>query len=81
MILEQELKWICEYLKIKNTKKNICEDYLDKKYIDSLGFLKFILAIEKKFKIKFNNSHFLKRDYRTPFGLSKIIKKIKKNSD
>jgi acyl carrier protein len=53
MILEQELKWICEYLKIKNTKKNICEDYLDKKYIDSIGFLKFILAIEKKFKIKF----------------------------
>ena len=61
-----------KYLKI-NKVKNINIDYLTKGYIDSLGFIKFVVSIEKKFKIKFNQKDFINRKFRTIKGLAAII--------
>ena len=70
-------KWLSKKLKIKFTNKNIKKDYLNEKLIDSLNFLNFIFAIQEKFKIKFNNNHFNKRNYRSIEGLSKLIINLK----
>lgn len=70
-------KWLSKKLKIKFTNKNIKKDYLNEKLIDSLYFLNFIFSIQEKFKFKFNNNHFKKRNYRSIEGLSKLIIKLK----
>ena len=70
-------KWLSKRLKIKFTNKNIKKDYLNEKLIDSLNFLNFIFSIQEKFKIKFNNNHFNKRNYRSIEGLSKLIINLK----
>lgn len=70
-------KWLSKKLKIKFTNKNIKKDYLNEKLIDSLNFLNFIFSIQEKFKIKFNNNHFNKRNYRNIEGLSKLIINLK----
>ena len=70
-------KGLSKKLKIKFTNKNIKKDDLNEKLIDSLNFLNFIFAIQEKFKIKFNNNHFNKRNYRSIEGLSKLIINLK----
>ena len=70
--LKKELDFIYKYLKINNSK-NVNIDYLTKGYIDSLGFIKFVVSIEKKFKIKFNQKYFINRKFRTIKGLAAII--------
>ena len=70
--LKKELDFIFKYLKINKTK-NVNIDYLTKGYIDSLGFIKFVVSIEKKFKIKFNQKDFINRKFRTIKGLAAII--------
>ncbi len=76
--LDKELNFILKYLKIHNSK-NIDIDYLAKGYIDSLGFIKFVISIEKKFKVKFDQKDFINRKFRTIKGLASIInKKLKK---
>jgi len=69
---KKELDFIFKYLKI-NKAKNVNIDYLKKGYIDSLGFIKFVVSIEKKFKIKFNQKDFINRKFRTTKGLAAII--------
>jgi len=75
--LEKEINFILKYFKIKKIK-NLNVDYFIKEYVDSLGFIKFIVSIEKAFKIKFNQKHFMDRKYRTIKGLAQIIFNEKK---
>ena len=72
--LDKELNFILKYLKL-NKKKQIDIDYLAKGYVDSLGFVKFVVSIEKKFKIKFDQKDFMNRKFRTIKGLALIISK------
>ncbi len=72
--LDKELNFILKYLKLNKTKQ-IDIDYLAKGYVDSLGFVKFIVSIEKKFKIKFDQKDFMNRKFRTIKGLALIISK------
>tara|TARA_B100000886_G_scaffold327539_1_gene275084 strand:+ start:166 stop:417 length:252 start_codon:yes stop_codon:yes gene_type:complete len=72
--LDKELNFILKYLKLNKTKQ-IDIDYLAKGYVDSLGFVKFIVNIEKKFKIKFDQKDFMNRKFRTIKGLASIISK------
>ena len=72
--LDKELNFILKYLKLNKTKK-IDIDYLAKGYVDSLGFIKFIVSIEKKFKIKFDQKDFMNRKFRTIKGLASIVSK------
>jgi acyl carrier protein len=71
---EKEINFLFKYLKIKKSKQ-IDIDYINEGYLDSLGFIKFIVYIEKNFKIKFNQSDFMHRKFRTIKGLANIIKK------
>ena len=70
--LDKELNFILKYLKLNKTKQ-IDIDYLAKGYVDSLGFVKFVVSIEKKFKIKFDQKDFMNRKFRTIKGLALII--------
>ncbi len=72
--LDKELNFILKYLKLNKTKQ-IDIDYLAKGYVDSLGFVKFVVSIEKKFKIKFDQKDFMNRKFRTIKGLALIISK------
>lgn len=72
--LDKELNFIFKYLKIDKSK-NVNLDYLTKGYIDSLGLIKFVVSIEKKFKIKFNQKDLINRKFRTIKGLASMINK------
>ena len=72
--LDKELNFILKYLKLNKTKQ-IDIDYLARGHVDSLGFVKFIVSIEKKFKIKFDQKDFMNRKFRTIKGLALIISK------
>lgn len=53
-------------------------DYIDAGYIDSIGVIKFIVEIEKKFNVEISEEDMLKEEFRTIGGLIKIIiEKIK----
>ena len=57
-------------------KKNIDNfAFLASGHIDSLELIKFNFFLEKKFKIKFSPKDFIKKEFQTISGLSKIIKK------
>jgi acyl carrier protein len=52
-------------------------NFFESKMIDSLGVLELIEAIESKYKITFESSHFQDRRFPTISGLSEIIDEIK----
>lgn len=64
---------------IKDIKKHLDENYLEKGWIDSFKFITFITDIENNFKIRFSNNEFQNRKFATINGLSKIIN-VKKNA-
>ena len=74
--LDKQLDFIFKYLKIKKSK-NVDVDYLTEGYLDSLSLIKFIMSIEKNFKIKLNQNDFTNRKFRTIKGLATIIKNKK----
>jgi D-alanine--poly(phosphoribitol) ligase subunit 2 len=71
--------WIIEWfekntnLKRDDIEKNICENYLEKGWIDSFKFISFITDIEEKFNIRFSNDQFQDRSFSTIKGIVKII--------
>lgn len=53
--------------------------FLDEGHIDSLGSMKFIIAIEDKFNIELSQEDIVSDDFRTIGGLIYMIEKIIKN--
>jgi len=68
------LDTILNLLKVKN-KKNFNIYYLENGMLDSLQMVNFISVLEKKFKIKFTQKDFQKRDFVNILGLKNIIEK------
>jgi len=65
---------ILNLLNVKN-KKNYDINYLENGMLDSLQMVNFISVLEKKFKIKFTQKDFEKKDFVNILGLKKIIEK------
>lgn len=81
MKIEKIEKKIIEILKkrgpiIKKNKKVNDYDFIKSGHIDSVGFIKFILEIETKFKIKIPNQSFYSKKISSIQGLANIIKKL-----
>jgi acyl carrier protein len=68
------LDTILNLLNVKNKKKNDI-NYLENGMLDSLQMINFISTLEKKFKIKFIQKDFEKRDFVNILGLKNIIEK------
>ena len=49
--------------------------FLDKGHIDSINIINFILDIEENFKVKLTALDTQSNNFRTPLGISKILKK------
>ena len=59
-----------------NSNKNILSyNFIDNGHVDSLGSIKFLLELEKKFKLKFTNKEINSNAFKNVGGLLKIIKK------
>jgi acyl carrier protein len=48
-------------------------NYFEKRWMDSLKFVVFIMDVEARFNISFSNEEFQNRDFSTIDGLKKII--------
>jgi D-alanine--poly(phosphoribitol) ligase subunit 2 len=72
-------KFLISYIEQKGSlPKNIDLDkfdYIDAGYIDSIGVIKFIVEIEKKFNVEISEEDMLKEEFRTIGGLTKILDK------
>ena len=73
MSKEKIIRWLLEFLKIEKKKSLIKKNFMNENYIDSLGIMKMISSLEKKFNFKFK-----KKDYNDPRfqiieGLSEIV--------
>ena len=62
-------KIILKHTKLNNSNKSLVD------YLDSLQFLKLILFLEKKLKIKFSEKDFASKKIQDIDGLINIIKK------
>ena len=73
---------IDELEKKQSIPKNINIDeyrFLDEGHIDSLGSMKFIIAIEDKFSIELSQEDIVSDEFRTVGGLISIIEKHIRN--
>ena len=61
---------------IKKNKKIIDYNFIENGHIDSVGFVKFILEIETKFKISIPNRLFYSKTISSIKGLTELIKKL-----
>lgn len=52
---------------------NLDENFLLSGWIDSLKFVSFIIFLEEKFEIKFDNDEFQNRKFSTINGINEII--------
>ncbi|MDR0454154.1 MAG: acyl carrier protein [Deferribacteraceae bacterium] len=48
-------------------------NYIDTGYIDSMGMVKFLLELEKRFDIEITEADTLNKDFKTVGGLTKLI--------
>ncbi|MCF7800165.1 hypothetical protein K9M16_04160 [Candidatus Babeliales bacterium] len=71
------IDWFLRNSKIEKIEieKNLNINYFDANWIDSFGFISFVMEIEKSFNIRFSNSEFQDREFATLNGLEKIIEK------
>ena len=81
MKIEKIEKKIIEILKkkgpmIKKNEKDNDYDFIKNGHIDSVGFVKFILEVETKFKINIPNRLFYSKKISSIQGLANIIKKL-----
>ena len=53
--------------------ENLEKNYLLLGWIDSLKIVSFIIFIEEKFNVRFENDEFENQDFSTIYGLEKII--------
>ena len=61
---------------IKKNKKIIDYNFIENGNIDTVGFVKFILEIETKFKISIPNRLFYSKKISSIKGLTELIKKL-----
>lgn len=47
--------------------------FLDNGHIDSLGLMKFLVAVEKEFGIELTENDIMSKQFRTVSGLAKLI--------
>lgn len=76
MKIEQIKQFIIEQLEVYGpieTNDLDSFNFIDSGHIDSLGIMKFMIALEAEFDIKFTDEELLSEDFRTVFGLTKII--------
>ena len=79
MTTQQHVTWLKTWLaQRENAPSSIEEDknYFEQGLVDSFGFLEMIFAIEKKFGIKFTESHFQDPRFSTLNGLVEIIEEL-----
>jgi len=83
MSKEKIIKWLFESLKIENKKSSLKINFMSENYIDSLGIIKIISGLEKKFKFKFKKKNYSDKRFQTIEGLTEIVlenERSKKNN-
>lgn len=48
-------------------------NFIESGHIDSLGIMKFMIALEAEFAIKFSDEELLSDDFKTVAGLTKLV--------
>ena len=48
-------------------------DYIDTGYIDSMAFLRFVVALEQEFDIELTDEDIMRHDFKTVGGLAAVI--------
>ncbi len=77
--MDKELikKFIINYIEKKGKLPqniNVDEfDYISNGYIDSMGIIKFVVALEEKFDIELSEDDIMSPNFRTITGLSNIV--------
>lgn len=77
--MEEEIKdFVVNYIEKKGKLPqgvNLDEfNYIDSGYIDSMGIIKFVIALEEKFDVEISEDDMMLNEFRTIGGLVKIIK-------
>lgn len=69
------VKWFVSHVSLKEREiyKMLHENYFEKGWVDSLGFISFVNDMEQEFGIRFSNNEFQEKAFTTITGVVKII--------